>query len=89
MMTVATSDAFTGPFRLIFPRWETLVQPGATGDFPFSLLGLGDVAVPGLLICLMLKVRSRVCDFTELDLISDTCQRALRASRPHRPSPAC
>lgn len=71
MMTVATSDAFTGPFRLIFPRWETLVQPGASGDFPFSLLGLGDVAVPGLLICLMLKVRSRECNFKELDLISD------------------
>ena len=57
MMAVATSESFTGPFRLIFPRWESIMQPGAGGDFPFSLLGLGDVAVPGLLICLMLKVR--------------------------------
>ena len=27
MMTVATSDSFTGPFRLLFPRWETVVDP--------------------------------------------------------------
>jgi hypothetical protein len=90
MMTVATSDAFTGPFRLIFPRWEALVQPGATGDFPFSLLGLGDVAVPGLLICLMLKVRLHVCDFTELASIrhtaSDRGQRVFLTLASQSPS---
>lgn len=40
-----------GPMRLLFPR-----QPGGVGeaaDFQFSLLGLGDVAIPGLLACLV------------------------------------
>jgi len=61
MMTVATSDSFTGPFRLLFPRWETVVDPNlAESGFPFSLLGLGDIAVPGLLVCLMLKLDGKV-----------------------------
>jgi minor histocompatibility antigen H13 len=45
MLTVATSDVITGPTRLLFPR-----IPGGVGEaaeFPFSLLGLGDVAIPG------------------------------------------
>ena len=45
MLTVATSDAIVGPTRLLFPR-----VAGGTGEaaaFPFSLLGLGDVAIPG------------------------------------------
>lgn len=53
MLTVATSDLFTGPTRLLFPR-----PPGGIGEaanFPFSLLGLGDIAVPGLLACLALR----------------------------------
>ncbi|MEW5299878.1 MAG: hypothetical protein WDW36_002850 [Sanguina aurantia] len=53
MMTVATSDIITGPTRLLFPRLA-----GGTGEaasFPFSLLGLGDIAVPGLLACLALR----------------------------------
>jgi minor histocompatibility antigen H13 len=53
MLSVATSDAISGPTRLLFPR-----PPGSTGEassFPFSLLGLGDVAVPGLLACLALR----------------------------------
>ena len=53
MLQVATSDSLVGPTRLIFPR-----VPGSAGEaatFPFSLLGLGDVAVPGLLACLALR----------------------------------
>ncbi|GAB4823645.1 hypothetical protein N2152v2_010691 [Parachlorella kessleri] len=53
MLTVATSDVLTGPIRLLFPR-----IPGSVTEasfFPFSLLGLGDVAVPGLLACLALR----------------------------------
>ncbi len=53
MLSVATSDAISGPTRLLFPR-----PPGSVGEasnFPFSLLGLGDVAVPGLLACLALR----------------------------------
>lgn len=55
MMAVATSDAFRGPFRLLFPRFEDVLNPPPPGALPFSLLGLGDVAVPGLLACLALR----------------------------------
>ncbi|GBF93215.1 signal peptide peptidase [Raphidocelis subcapitata] len=53
MLAVATSDQVTGPTRLLFPR-----IPGGGGeaaDFPFSLLGLGDVCLPGLLAALALR----------------------------------
>lgn len=53
MLQVATSDVVTGPIRLLFPR-----IPGSIGEastFPFSLLGLGDIAIPGLLACLALR----------------------------------
>jgi len=53
MMTVATSAAFSGPGRLLFPR--PLGSIGEAGSFPFSLLGLGDVAIPGMLACLSLR----------------------------------
>lgn len=46
MLQVATSDLITGPTRLLFPR-----APGGVGeaaDFPYSLLGLGDIAIPGV-----------------------------------------
>lgn len=49
MVTVATSSAFEGPIKLIFPHLK------GNSTFPYSLLGLGDVAVPGLLTALMLK----------------------------------
>jgi hypothetical protein len=53
MLAVATSDQVTGPTRLLFPR-----IPGGGGEaasFPFSLLGLGDVCLPGLLAALALR----------------------------------
>lgn len=53
MLTVATSDMITGPTRLLFPRGAGGVGEGS--DYPFSLLGLGDVAIPGLLACLSLR----------------------------------
>ena len=55
MMTVATSESFQGPFRLIFPRFDDVLNPPPPGVPPYSLLGLGDVAVPGLLACLALR----------------------------------
>ena len=55
MMAVATSGSFKGPFRLLFPRFEDVLNPPPPGVIPFSLLGLGDVAVPGLLACLALR----------------------------------
>jgi minor histocompatibility antigen H13 len=61
MLTVATSDVMNAPTRLLFPRIPGSVTDAA--DFPFSLLGLGDVAVPGLLACLALRYdASRVID---------------------------
>lgn len=55
MMTVATSESFQGPFRLLFPRFDDVLDPPRPGGLAFSLLGLGDVAVPGLLACLALR----------------------------------
>jgi minor histocompatibility antigen H13 len=60
MLEVATSDQIVGPTRLLFPRAAqgavTAAQAMREGaSFPFSLLGLGDVAVPGLLACLALR----------------------------------
>ena len=37
MLAVATSDALTGPTRLLFPRFSGSV--GEASRFPFSLLG--------------------------------------------------
>ncbi|BBN19800.1 minor histocompatibility antigen H13 [Marchantia polymorpha subsp. ruderalis] len=54
MVTVATSSAFDGPMKLIFPRF------GEGAMNPYSILGLGDIAAPGLLIAMMLRFdRSR------------------------------
>eukprot|EP00249_Psilotum_nudum_P018724 c26934_g1_i5 orf=142-1647(+) len=49
MVTVATSTAFDGPVKLIFPQWKENIAN------PYSVLGLGDLAAPGLLIALMLR----------------------------------
>ena len=55
MMSVAANASFKGPFRLLFPRFEDVLDPLPADAFSFSLLGLGDVAIPGLLIALMLR----------------------------------
>ena len=55
MMSVAANASFNGPFRLLFPRFEDVLDPIPAEAFKFSLLGLGDVAIPGLLIALMLR----------------------------------
>ena len=46
MVTVATSEQFNGPTKLLFPSAHPEVMP-------FSILGAGDVVVPGLLLCLL------------------------------------
>lgn len=53
MLKVATSDVISGPTRLLFPRIADSFKEANT--FPFALLGLGDVAIPGLLCCLALR----------------------------------
>lgn len=42
MMEVATQNIPLGPSRLLFPAPKV-----ANSIFPYSLLGLGDVVVPG------------------------------------------
>lgn len=49
MLTVATSNSFDGPMKLIFPQWNE------NSPNPYSILGLGDLAAPGLLMALMLR----------------------------------
>ena len=39
--------------RILYPR--VAGGMGEAADFPFSLLGLGDIAIPGLLACLALR----------------------------------
>ncbi|XP_002990953.2 signal peptide peptidase 2 [Selaginella moellendorffii] len=55
MVTVATSSAFDGPVKLVFPSWKAEVA------HPESILGLGDIAAPGLLIALMLRFDQARC----------------------------
>lgn len=57
MVTVAKS--FDGPIKLLFPR----VLPTLDAKGEFSLLGLGDIVVPGLFVALLLRfdaVRAKV-----------------------------
>lgn len=45
---VAVAKSFDAPIKLLFPR-------GAMGSQQFSMLGLGDIVVPGLFVALMLR----------------------------------
>jgi minor histocompatibility antigen H13 len=57
MVTVAKS--FDGPIKLLFPR----VLPTLVAKGEFSLLGLGDIVVPGLFVSILLRfdaVRAKV-----------------------------
>jgi len=51
MVTVAKS--FDGPIKLLFPR--VLAVPAASIKGEFSLLGLGDIVIPGLFVALLLR----------------------------------
>jgi hypothetical protein len=76
MLEVATSDAIVGPMRLLFPR-----NPGGIGDaadFPYSLLGLGDVALPGVLglcPCGGARVSSTLCHMCQCLTLVCVCPR--------------
>jgi len=54
MLAMATSSQLNGPIKLLFPRTEAQIFSEG-GSYPFELLGLGDVALPGLLACLALR----------------------------------
>ena len=82
MLQVATSDALVGPTRLLFPRVAGSVTEASS--FPFSLLGLGDVAVPGLLACLALRYdASRTVDMRARGIAAAAAiQGAIKALPP-------
>eukprot|EP00887_Chlorella_sp_A99_P004507 scaffold34.g4507.t1 len=70
MLQVATSDLVSGPTRLLFPRPPSSI--GEASSFPFSLLGLGDVAIPGLLACLTLRYdASRVAIYAAMQELAE------------------
>lgn len=71
MLQVATSDIIVGPTRLLFPR-----APGGVGEaanFPYSLLGLGDIAIPGELCGQLAVHNSKSC----FEKWSEICTAAL------------
>eukprot|EP00210_Caulerpa_lentillifera_P002304 g2212.t1 len=49
MVAVATSSNIEGPLRLLMPKLS------ANAQYPYSILGLGDVAIPGILAALLLR----------------------------------
>lgn len=51
MVTVAKS--LDGPIKILFPH--TLVPDPATGKLDMSLLGLGDIVIPGFFLALLLR----------------------------------
>lgn len=51
---VSVAQKFDAPIKLLFPRaMEAAVAAGAKR--PFSMLGLGDIVIPGIFVALMLR----------------------------------
>ena len=48
---VTVAKSFDAPIKLLFPRAEDLTG----GKAPFSMLGLGDIVVPGIFVALILR----------------------------------
>ena len=51
MVTVAKS--LDGPIKILFPR--SLIPDAVTGKIELSLLGLGDIFIPGFFLALLLR----------------------------------
>lgn len=58
MVTVAKS--LDGPIKILFPR--TLAPDPETGKLEMSLLGLGDIVIPGFFLALLLRFDAHVAD---------------------------
>lgn len=58
MVTVAKS--LDGPIKILFPR--TLVPDPETGKLEMSLLGLGDIVIPGFFLALLLRFDAHIAD---------------------------
>ena len=51
---VSVARSFDAPIKLLFPRVAASAFEGA--DRPFSMLGLGDIVVPGLYVAMILRM---------------------------------
>lgn len=49
---VSVAKSFDAPIKLLFPREAA---PGAEGKPSFSMLGLGDIVIPGIYVALLLR----------------------------------
>lgn len=58
MVTVAKS--LDGPIKLLFPR--SIVKDVVTGKIDMSLLGLGDIVLPGFFLSLLLRFDAHMAD---------------------------
>lgn len=51
---VSVARSFDAPIKLLFPRVS--MSAIATADKPFSMLGLGDIVIPGLYVAMILRM---------------------------------
>lgn len=51
---VSVARSFDAPIKLLFPR--VAASAVATADKPFSMLGLGDIVIPGLYVAMILRM---------------------------------
>jgi minor histocompatibility antigen H13 len=58
MVTVAKN--LDGPIKILFPR--SLVPNAETGKLELSLLGLGDIVIPGFFLALLLRFDAHIAD---------------------------
>ena len=58
MVTVAKS--LDGPIKILFPR--TLTPDPETGKLEMSLLGLGDIVIPGFFLALLLRFDAHMAE---------------------------
>eukprot|EP00887_Chlorella_sp_A99_P006988 scaffold2.g6988.t1 len=49
---VSVAKNLDAPIKLLFPRWS---EAAAGGKAPFSMLGLGDIVIPGIFVALVLR----------------------------------
>eukprot|EP00798_Chlamydomonas_sp_ICE-L_P009838 gene9838-7723_t len=52
---VSVAKNFDAPIKLLFPRLIELNEAGVPGKRPFSMLGLGDIVIPGIFVALILR----------------------------------
>ncbi len=51
LVQVTVAKSFDAPIKLLFPRVLDLAEAKA----PFSMLGLGDIVIPGIFVAIVLR----------------------------------